>query len=101
MCAESGQAVVSALSSNDVSDDHAMLHMLDALDGTPLGDVLGDGAYDTTECRESIYDYGGRAVIPPDKGAVVQKRSKIPALESRDQAILRIAALGEEGRKLW
>ena len=101
MCAESGQAVVSALSSNDVSDDHAMLYMMDALDETPLGDVLGDGAYDTTECRESIYDYGGKAVIPPDKSAVVQKRSKIPALEPRDRAILRIAELGEEGRKLW
>jgi len=101
MCAESGQVVVSAISSNDVSDDMAMLHMMDALDGTALGDVLGDGAYDTTECRESIHDYGGRAVIPPDKSAVVQKRNKIPALESRDQAIGRMAEIGAEGRKLW
>lgn len=101
MCAESGQVVVSAVSSNDVSDDLAMLHMMDALDGTSLGDVLGDGAYDTTECRDSIFDYGGRAVIPPDKSAVLQKRNKIPALESRDRAIRRIAELGEEGRKLW
>ena len=31
----------------------------------------------------------------------MQKKSKIPALESRDQAIWRITALGEEGRKLW
>jgi hypothetical protein len=101
MCAESGQVVVSAVSSNDVSDDRAMLHMMDALNGTSLGDVLGDGAYDTIECRESIFDYGGRAVIPPDKSAVLQKRNKIPALESRDRAIRRMAELGEEGRKLW
>jgi hypothetical protein len=101
MCAESGQAIVSAISSNNVSDDHAMLCMMDTLDGTPIGDVLGDGAYDTTECRESIHDHGGRAVIPPDKSAVVQKRNKNPALEPRDRAIQRIAELGEEGRKLW
>jgi hypothetical protein len=101
MCAESGQAVVSAISSNDVSDDHAMLHMMDALEGISLGDVLGDGAYDTTECRESIHDHGGRAIIPPDKNAVTQNRNKIPALESRDRAIRRMAELGSEGRKLW
>ena len=56
MCAESGQVVLSAMSFNDVSNDRAMLQMMDALDGTPLGDVLGNGAYNTTECRESIHD---------------------------------------------
>ena len=101
MCVDSGQVVVSAMTSNNVSDDCAMLHMLDALEGTALGDVLGDGAYDTTECREAIHDYGGKAVVPPDKTAVVQKRDKIPALESRDQAIRRIAELGSEGRSRW
>ena len=101
MCAESGQVVVNAISSNDVSDDQAMLQMMDALDGTPFGDVLGDGAYDTTECRESICDHGGKSVIPPDKSAVVQRKDINPALESRDQAIRRIAEMGEEGRKLW
>src|SRR5690606_39660429 len=49
----------------------------------------------------SIHDYGGRAVIPPDKSAIVQKKSKIPALESRDLAIRRMGELGTEGRKLW
>lgn len=101
MCAESGQVVVSAITSNDVSDDCAMLHMMDALDGTAFGDILGDGAYDTTECHEAIHDHGGKAIIPPDKTAVVQKKDKIPALESRDQAIQRIAELGTEGRSLW
>jgi hypothetical protein len=74
---------------------------MDALDGTPFGDVLGDGAYDTTECRESICDHGGKPVIPPDKSAVVQRRDINPALESRDQAIRRIEEMGMEGRKLW
>ena len=56
MCVDSGQVVVSAMTSNDVSDDEAMVHMMGAIEGIPLGDVLGDGAYDTlsrrTACRK-------------------------------------------------
>jgi len=59
MCADSGQIVVSAMTSNNVSDDEAMVHMMDALQRTPLGDVLGDGAYDTLDCREAVHDRGG------------------------------------------
>lgn len=32
--------------------------MIDALDGASLGDVLGDNAYDPTECREAIHNWG-------------------------------------------
>lgn len=34
MCADSGQIVVSAMTSNNVSDDEAMVHMMDALERT-------------------------------------------------------------------
>jgi hypothetical protein len=75
MCADSGQVVVSAMTSNNVSDDEAMIHMMGALEGIPLGDVLGDGAYDTVDCREAVHDLGGRQVIPPDKNAKEQKKT--------------------------
>jgi len=101
MCAETGQVVVHAISSNDVSDDTAMIQMMGALEGENLGDILGDGAYDTIDCREVIHDMGGRQIIPPDKNARLQKREKIKALEERDQAIKRIEELGAEGRALW
>jgi hypothetical protein len=101
MCVDSGQVVVSAMTSNNVSDDEAMVHMMGALEGVPLGDVLGDGAYDTVDCREAVYDLGGRPVIPPDKNAKEQKRGRIPALNERDKAIRRIQELGDEGRALW
>lgn len=101
MCADSGQVVISAMTSNNVSDDEAMVHMMGALEGTPLGDILGDGAYDTVDCREVVHDLGGRAVIPPDKNAKEQKRIRLPALEERDRAIRRIQELGSEGRALW
>ncbi len=101
MCADTGQVIVSAMTSNDVSDDFAMVHMMEALDGIPLGDVLGDGAYDTVDCREAVYDRGGRQIIPPDKNARLQKREPLPALKERDEAIRRIHELGEEGRAFW
>ena len=101
MCADSGQVVVSAVTSNSVSDDEAMVYMMEALEGVSLGDILGDGAYDTTDCREAIHDRGGRPVIPPDKNAKIQKRKPFPCLQARDEAIRRIQELGDEGRALW
>lgn len=101
MCVDSGQVVVSAMTSNNVSDEEAMIHMIGALESVPLGDVLGDGAYDTTDCREAVHDLGGRQVIPPDKNAKEQKRIRIPALKERDGAIRRIQELGDEGRSHW
>jgi hypothetical protein len=101
VCADTGQVVVSAMTSNDVSDDFAMLHMMDALEGIPLGDIFGDGAYDTIDCREAIHGRGGRPVIPPDKNAKLQRGVPLPALEERDKAIRRMQELGEEGRARW
>ena len=101
MCADSRQIIVSAMTSNNVSDDEAMLHMMEALEGIPLGDVLGDGAYDTIDCREAVHGRCGRQVIPPDKNAKLQKKKLLPALKERDRAIRRIHELGEEGRSRW
>jgi DDE family transposase len=101
MCADTGQVVVSAISAPGVSDEQAMIRMMSTLDDVPLGDVLGDGAYDTTDCRQAIYDSGGRQVIPPRRTAREQKERNIPALEERDEAVRRIKELGEEGRALW
>ena len=73
ICADPGQVIISTMTSNDVSDDTAMLHRMDALDGVSLGNVLGDGAYDTMDCREAIHDRAGQQVILPKKSARVQR----------------------------
>jgi hypothetical protein len=101
MCAETGQVVVQAISSNDVSDEEAMIGMMGELEGEKLGDVLGDGAYDTVDCRQVVYDLGGHPIFPPDKNAQLQRKMKVPCLEGRDQAIRRITELGPDGRALW
>jgi hypothetical protein len=101
VCADTGQVVVGAVTTNDVSDDIAMLYMMDGLDGVCLGDVLGDGAYDTIDCREAIHNRGGKQVIPPNRAARVQRKDPISCLLPRDVAINRIKELGAEGRAQW
>ena len=101
MCVDTGQVVVSAITSNDVSDDEAMFAMMAALEGVKIGNVFGDGAYDTTDCRQFIHDIGGRQVIPPKRTAKQQRKNPLPALKERDDAIQRIKELGEEGRAKW
>ncbi len=58
--------------------------MIGLLDEVPLGDVLGDGAYDTIDCRVAIYDLGGRQIIPLDKNARLQKRVLFPSLKRKN-----------------
>lgn len=99
MCADTGQVVVQALTSNNVSDDAAMVQMMELLEDVSIGDVLGDGAYDTIDCREAIYFRGGRQIIPPKRNARRAKRTL--CLEDRNQAIERIEQLGNEGRADW
>ena len=101
MDADTGQIVVGAMSEGHVKDEIPMLYMMDGLEGIPLGDVIGDGAYDTVDCREIIYDMGGRQVIPPPKSARLQRKTQIPGLQERDKAIGRIKELGQEGRAEW
>jgi hypothetical protein len=101
MCVDTGQVVVIAITSNDVSDDEAMFAMMAGLGGVKIGNVFGDGAYDTTDCRQFIYDSGGRQVIPPKRTAKQQRKNTLPALKERDNAIQRIKDLGEDGRAKW
>ena len=101
MCADTGQIVVRAVTSNNVSDGEAMVAMMDALDDVCIGDCLGDGAYDTVDCREAIHHNRGKQIIPPNKNARKQKKDFLPSLEARDRAIERIEELGEHGRNLW
>jgi hypothetical protein len=101
MDADTGQIIVGAMSSGDTKDEVPMLYMMDGLEGVPLGDVIGDGAYDTVDCRDIIHDMGGRQIIPPPKSARTQRKTNIPSLRERDKAICRIKELGEDGRKLW
>ena len=99
ICADSGQVIVSAITSNNIGDDTAMLHMLD---GVSLGNVLGDGAYDTIDCRGAIHDRNGKQIIPPKRTACVQRKNPIPCLLPRDRAIrARRGGAGSMEKRDW
>ena len=101
MCADSGQIVVGALSSNAISDGAAMVEMMDHLDGFFLGDVYGDGAYDEIDCRMAIDDRGGRQIIPPPKNARIHRKDPPPCLRQRNETVEAIRLFGEGGRQQW
>lgn len=101
MCAKTQQILVSALSSNDVSDESVLPELLNQI-VEPIEAVGGDGAYDVSECYGAIFDAGAKPIIPPRVNAV-RRREESMDLQARNQAIERIEELGggEEGRRLW
>jgi hypothetical protein len=64
--------------------------------------ILGDGAYDTTDCYKAAYEHGAHLLVPPRQGAVMS-RGQHPWMKERDQAVAAIIGLGntEEAAKLW
>ena len=65
--------------------------------------VLGDGAYDSIECRRAVDGIGAKPIIPPPTHAVVRRKSTDPAVRERNDAVQEIRGLGGEkkGGKLW
>jgi len=59
--------------------------------------VLGDGGYDTKNCREAIRDIGATDLIPP------RKSSRLSNLGRRNQSLLEIKGLGGDlvAREIW
>lgn len=65
MRVDSGQVLISAMGSNNVTDEKALIHMMEALEGIPLGDVLGDGLMtQSIVVRQSKSVEVGRLFLP-------------------------------------
>jgi hypothetical protein len=61
--------------------------------------VSGDGAYDTTECYDTITDRGAKPAIPPRKNAVIRHHGNRKAVpHPRDEAL---RSIRKHGRKQW
>ena len=60
--------------------------------------VMGDGGYDTKQCREMIKEIGAEELIPPRKNGRLTKN-----LQRRNNAILEIKGLGGDqiAREIW
>jgi len=53
------------MSERHVKDEVPMLYMMDALEGIPLGDVIGDGAYDTVRGNTVYRDHNQTGYFRP------------------------------------
>ena len=95
-----GEILVSALTTADVSDGEVLPEMLREVDA-PVMKVTGDGAYDRKEDYAVIAALGAKALIPPRKGARIWRHgnSREPPLE-RDRHLRRIRQVGPRQWKL-
>jgi hypothetical protein len=93
-----GDILVSALTTADVSDGEALPDMLDEVDA-PVTTVSADGGYDHKKVYVAIAALGAQALIPPRRGARIWQHgnSSAPPLE-RDEHLRRIMQVG---RKRW
>ena len=68
----------------------------------PLGQVLGDGAYDSRDLWEAVEQMGGDLLVPPPTNATY-KGAEDGWERKRDAALAEIQGLGgdEEARALW
>jgi hypothetical protein len=86
------QDILSATVTESVRlDGNYLSGLIDEIQG-PLSQITGDGAYDKKSCYRKAYERKAKPVFPPQHNACVQrnKYKKDPALEVRDQTILRI-----------
>ena len=59
---------------------------------------MGDGGYDTKDCRKAIHNLGAQDLIPPRRNSKVSRD-----LERRNRALLEIKGLGGDNlaREIW
>lgn len=93
-----GEILAAVVSTNDWGDCQILPDLLDAIE-EDIEQVSGDGAYDTTECHNTIADRGAKPAIPPRKNAVIRQHGnrKAPP-HPRDEAL---RAIRKHGRKKW
>jgi transposase len=65
--------------------------------------VYADGGYDGTSFRQAVEEIGAEPMIPPPKGAIIDRKTKDEALIKRNRAVKEIKGLEEDAqsRKLW
>ena len=104
---KSHQVVAEVTTANHVADAEAIPALLPQIQ-SPIAKATADGAYDTKETYQAFSARETHLVTPPRRWAVVQCPHIITAkynaaLATRDAAIRRIAALGDDdaARKHW
>jgi Transposase DDE domain len=93
-----GEILAAVVSTNDWGDCEILPDLLEQIEGD-IEQVSADGAYDTSDCYDTITERGAKPVIPPRKNAVLwfHGNRKAPP-HPRDQAL---RSIRKHGRKKW
>jgi Transposase DDE domain len=74
---------------------------------TPIGQVIGDGSYDTFGCYEAVHQRGGIGLFPPKRGSRLssetpyhRKPASLSAIAQRDVVIKRSRDIGTKAWKI-
>ena len=87
--------------SSDKGDSPVLPHLLDQIPpDEPIGNVTGDGAFDTRRCHAAILERGGTAVIPIRKNGR-RWREDCPAARARNEILKVTQRLGRAAWKRW
>jgi len=98
--------ILSCRVTNSRVQDSAVLEALLSDIESPLSTVIGDGAYDTFPCYQSVEQRGARALFPPNARARLssetpryKKEASREAIAQRDAAIQGVRTLGKSAWK--
>ena len=96
---KSGEVTAVCTSGSDAYDSRYLSGLL----RPGVKEVLGDGAYDTEECRSAIKKLGARAVVPPRKGSRIRDGTDEEWLKERNRDVAEIIGLGndEQALEIW
>jgi hypothetical protein len=93
-----GEILASVVSTNDWGDCEILPDLLGQIEGD-IEQVSADGAYDTSDCYDTITERGAKPVIPPRKNAVIwQHGNRKAPPHPRDKAL---RSVRKHGRKKW
>jgi hypothetical protein len=93
-----GEILASVVSTNDWGDCEILPDLLGQIEGD-IEQVSADGAYDTSDCYDTITERGAKPVIPPRKNAVIWQHGNRKAPPHPRDIALR--SVRKHGRKKW
>ncbi len=102
ICPDTHEIVMECLTENNIADCSVLTEMSSRLPSS-VKRVYGDGAYDSSECRQALVHRGIEPLIPPQRKAVSLDSSPHSWRQHRNKAVSEILGLGgdDEARSLW
>ena len=95
MDGESQQVLAALITHKEVVDPRVLPRLLKQVE-VPGARILADGAYDSRQCYQAIYERGAHAIIPPRKGSVLWSDAY---LRQRNANLRGVQKLGANGWK--